>query len=201
MAIKSIEKISLFTYFKPPSLTFIRPEFPVIAFVLNGQVIAAIKVAMDDAWHVENVTAKEGYGPTIYKVLMDLSGPRGIAPSFKYAKERQDYVVPRSRLIWHTFAQSKDVLTAFLADKYEDPVLNNRFVSVNPIEGISQAKRNFRDTIRKRYIDEMSLGRKLASYLNSKAINLEYRAFIRSYHYDISRAAKALLEESVKAHR
>lgn len=182
-------------------MAFIRPEFPVIAFVLNGQVIAAIKVAMDEAWHVENVTAKRGYGPTIYKVLMDLSGPKGIAPSFKYAKERQDYVVPQSRVIWHTFAQSKDVLTEFLADKYEDPVLNNRFVSVNPIEGISQAKRNLRDTIREQYVNKIGFGRKLASYLKPKAIDLKYRTFIRNYHFDISRAAKALLEESVQAHR
>ncbi|RDV24031.1 hypothetical protein DXV75_15810 [Alteromonas aestuariivivens] len=201
MALKDIDNISLFTYFKQPSLALNKPEFPVIAFVLNGQVIAAIKVTMARAWHVENVTAKQGYGPTIYKVLMDLAGSKGIAPSFKYAKERQDYVVHKSRNIWHTFAKSEDVSTSFLDDKYEDQVLNNKFVSINPIKGITQAKRNLRNTIRSQYVNQMGFSQKLKSYLKPKQIDLKYRAFICDSHFNISRAAKTLLEESVKAHR
>ncbi|MEP7706526.1 hypothetical protein [Paraglaciecola sp. 25GB23A] len=201
MALKNIEKISLFTYFKRPSLDVGKPEFPVIAFIENGEVIAAIKVSMRQAWHVDNVTAKNNYGPTIYKVLMDLSGQKGIAPSFKYAKERKDFVVPKSRNIWARFCESKEVSTSFLADKYEDNVLNNRFVSVRAIDGINEAKRNLKNNIRIEYIRSISFGRKLASKIRPKKIDLGYRAFICNYHFSISRAAKKLLNASVQAHQ
>ncbi|MEZ9998462.1 hypothetical protein AB4428_09190 [Vibrio lentus] len=201
MALKNIENISLFTYFKPPSLDVGKPEFPVIAFIENGEVIAAIKVSMGQAWHVENVTAKNNYGPTIYKVLMDLSGQKGIAPSFKYTKERKDFVVPKSRNIWARFSQSKEVSTLFLADKYEDNILNNRFVSIIAIDGINEAKRNLKNDIRSEYIRSISFGRKLVSKIKPKKIDLDYRVFICNYHFSISRKAKELLNASVQAHQ
>lgn len=202
LALKNIENFSLFTHLKQPSIEgrVGKPEFPVVALIDNDEVIAAIKIKMNAVWHVENVTAKYGYGPTIYKILMDLSGDIGIAPAFKYAKDRKDFVVPKSRNIWLEFSKSNQVSIYFLSEKYQDSILNNRFISEVPMSGIGEAKKNLKNKIRCDYIKNLSFYSKFISMFKRRKIDLRYRDFIYNYQLRISRIAKALLEQSVLAH-
>ncbi len=202
MAIKKIDKLELFTSLRSPSLEGRpKPSFPMVALIKNNEVIAGIKFSKGKAWHVDNVTAHEKYGPTIYKVLMDLSGSAGIAPAFKRRKGMRDFVVPESKKIWQVFEQDPNVIASFLEDKYQENYLNKKFTSITLMQGIDEAKLNFRKKGRQEYLKTLGIFNKLKKIGRAKKFNLEYRRFIHQRQLIFGKQVHSFLQESVNAHQ
>jgi hypothetical protein len=202
LAIKKIDKLELFTSLRSPSLEGRpKPSFPMVALIKNNEVIAGIKFSKGKAWHVDNVTAHEKYGPTIYKVLMDLSGSAGIAPAFKRRKGMRDFVVPESKKIWQVFEQDPNVIASFLEDKYQENYLNKKFTSITLMQGIDEAKLNFRKKGRQEYLKTLGIFNKLKKIGRPKKFNLEYRRFIHQRQLIFGKQVHSFLQESVNAHQ
>ncbi|MFA0057640.1 hypothetical protein [Vibrio echinoideorum] len=205
MAIKPIDELCLFVYLKSVESSFEgrtgKPDFPMLALMKGNDLLAAIKIGLGNAWHVENVVAEDKYGPTIYKALMELSGSKGIAPAYKYRKERKDFVVPKSKNIWKEFSECSDVSYIFLCDKYKEDFLNNTYISKVDELNISGAEKNLKDKIRKDFIESITIKDKVNSFFKSCNMNLKYRKHIYTYHRNIATAVKDLLNDSVLVHQ
>jgi len=205
VALKPIDDLCLFVYLKSAASSFNgrvgKPDFPMLALMKNDELLAAIKIGFGKAWHVENVVANDSYGPTIYKVLMELSGKKGIAPAFKYAKEREEFVVPKSKNIWKKFHESDNVTSIFLSEKYSENYLNKTYVSNLSEVNISSAEKNLKNKMRKDFIENITFKDKVKSYFKNSNMNLNYRKHIHTYHRNIATAVKDLLKDSVLAHQ
>ena len=203
MTINSIRELCLYSYLKTVHLegSTRQPPFPMNVLMDGNYLIAAIKVGLGDTWHVENVHAVNGYGPTIYKALMEISAKHGIAPAYKIRKEKKDYVVPKSRNIWRVFSGSPNVKTYFLEDKYTDDYMNSKFISVHGELDIGRAEYNLREHIKNEYRKGISYFEKLKRLIKKENHAKPYKQFKCSYEKCIWSNVRTFLEASVEAHQ
>lgn len=203
MAIKNIDQLFLYTYLEPVYLEGLATpaRFPMIALMDGSSLIAAIKIGLGDAWHVENVCAVNGYGPTIYKALMEVSEKNGIAPAYKIGKEEKDFVVPKCKEIWKVFSCSLNVEACFLEEKYSEKYLNLKFVSILGELDIKGAEKNLLKYMKNECAKRMNLFEKLKALIYKNYKDQRFKKFRYEYENAICRCVHDFLNPSAEIHR
>lgn len=103
--------------------------YPMVVLMDGLEILAAMKFSIDQhAWRVENVVATEKYGPTIYKILMEISDDTGISTSPVKGATNQCFIVPKCKKIWNKFDLDIDVRTSFLENGHSEDYLNKKYV-------------------------------------------------------------------------
>ena len=152
MAIKNIDNLNLYFNRNVGSNTgdlYENPPYPIVALLDEdgSNILAAIKFSsIDDVWRVENVVAKNNYGPTIYKILMRFADKNGIStPPY----EKNCLVVAQCKRIWEKFDLDKDVRTTHLNNGHVESYLNKKYYCDNPSLNIDRALDNYDNYIKR----------------------------------------------------
>lgn len=204
MAIFSIGELGL--YFKTDQF---HPEragssyFPMVALLsADAQIIAAIRYSYGvSTWHVDNVVAKSGYGPTIYLILMQLAGANGIAPSFKHSNLSKEFIAQKSKDIWLNFFSSSDAQTLKMEEKYAEPHLNYRYILRNQRFNMPQAFRRLQTIIINNHVKNLTFRQRLQLIISNAIDPVLLRKTEEIYIKNLEGRISHFLEESVNIHR
>ncbi|HCG8547420.1 TPA: hypothetical protein N2898_004516 [Vibrio parahaemolyticus] len=205
MAIKNIENLSLYYSLEGGDIEKVGgAPFPMVTLLSpteEGQkIVAAIKFSKrKTGWHVDNVAALDGYGPTVYKVLMQISGQNGIAPCYKPHYQQKEFVAEKSKRIWAQFHSDADVVVRSIPTHYKDNNLNHNFILNRNCFDIEASESNLTSYIESCYFSKLSWFEKIKhkccgtddealSEFNDKVIPI------------IHEQTKQFLESSVEVH-
>ena len=203
MAIHTIDGLAL--YFKKSGF---HPEkagssyYPMVSLLnSNGDILAAIKFSYSkEAWHIDNAVALNGYGPTIYQLLMQLAGPNGLAPCYKHGPDSKEFIVNKSKNIWNKFYESPSVRPIKIEEKYSEAYLNYKFVLKEDSFDLANAFRRLNRIIIKSYLGQLGRWERLKLCLSQKIDDEELDKFEKIYIDRLEWAIVNFLEPSVKAH-
>lgn len=204
MAIKSIQDLCLYSnlaVFRSPRRSLFQSPIITLTEKHSFRIVASIHVELRDSWHVKNVVAKDKYGPTIYKVLMELSREHGIAPARKIDGYSPEYITDKPRQIWRRFTSSQCVTCTPITDTYDDDWLNNKFVSKESEVDLEAALKNLKSAIRESYILSNEKKQSRPPCLKRRYIDYGYRRFIEHRIRQIHRESIRFLEQSLNGFR
>lgn len=205
MAIKNIENLSLYYSLEGGDIEKVGgAPFPMVTLLSlteeSPKIVAAIKFSKrGTGWHVDNVAALDGYGPTVYKVLMQISGQNGIAPCYKPHYQHKEFVVEKSKRIWAQFHFDADVVVRSIPTHYKDNNLNHNFRLNRTCFDIEVSESNLTKYIEDYYFSNLSWFEKIKhkycgtdddalAELNDKVIQM------------IHQKTRQFLESSVEVH-
>lgn len=209
MAIRDINNLAIYFDKEVYSLDKKGPlPFPVIVILdLSGKVLAAIKFGYkDDFWHIINAVADDGYGPTIYRVLMQLSGESGLAPTLRPDYQIKELIVDKSKKIWFNFFKNNEIKHTSIRSYYKDTYLNNKFIVESNFLDINQSIENFDLLIDKRFNENFrnktlqKIKDKFIPYPEEEKNKLKYE-FTEKFKFMMLSDVSKFLEASQAAHQ
>ncbi|MBW8130571.1 MULTISPECIES: hypothetical protein [Pseudomonas] len=203
MAIHPIDGLAL--YFKKSGF---HPEkagssyYPMVSLINSrSEILAAIKFRYSNtAWHVDNVVALSGYGPTIYQLLMQLAGQNGLAPCYKHGLNSKEFIVDKSKKIWNKFHESPSVRVVKIEEKYSEAYLNYKFILKEDSFDLAKAYRLLNRIIIKSYLGQLDRWERLKLCVSQKIDDKKLDEFEKIYIKRLESAIVDFLEPSVKAH-
>lgn len=203
MAIRNIDGLGL--YFKREGF---HPEkagssyYPMLALLSSeGDILAAIVFKrFDTVWHIENVVATAGFGPTIYQILMQLSGSVGVAPCRKKSKSAKELIVEKSKNIWRNFHGSSLVVPVKIGSDYSEDYLNCKFILKKDTFNLESAQRNLGLIIARAYFGSLNFLARAKLLKSPDNYDDELEAFARNYITQLEGAIMSFLEGSVSVH-
>ena len=203
MAILPIDSLAL--YLKKSGLHNENKDFSRYQLVAlidsKNNILAAIKfIYSDTAWHVENVVAKDGYGPTIYQLLMQIAGPNGLAPCYKARSNSKEFIVSKSKKIWCIFYKSSSIRPIKIEEKYSDDYLNYKYVLKKDVFDLPKAFRRLDRLNIKRYLHNLGRWDRLKTSLLKQIDDEKLDEFEQSYIDQLESKVVAFLSASVEAH-
>lgn len=204
MAIKNIDGLGI--YFKREGF---HPEkagstyYPMLALLSSeGEILAAIVFNdFGTVWHIENVVATAGFGPTIYQILMQLSGSIGVAPCRKKSKSANEFIVEKSKNIWRNFHGSSLVVPVKIESSYSEDYLNCKFILKKDVFNLEGAQRNLGLIIAKAYFGNLSFLARAKLLKSPDVYDEGLDDFARNYIGQLEGEIMSFLEESVSVHR
>lgn len=199
MSIKDISNLAIYfskEEFSPERNTDV--PYPMIVIVnSSNEILAAIKFRItNNVWYVKNVVAIKGFGPTIYRLLIERSGCNGLAPNEKLSFESPDLIVEKSKNIWKKFYNEESVEHIYLDKKYYEPHLNYKFVANSIMFDVERGESNLDDVIYSEFKKQRSI---LDRFLANESIEIE--KFKLNYLKNLYKAVKDFLGDSVDIHR
>ncbi|WP_296936263.1 hypothetical protein [uncultured Marinobacter sp.] len=209
MAIKRIDSLAIYFNGEDYSLNRRGPlPYPLIVVLdFSGKILAAIKFSYrNEVWHVENVTAREGYGPTVYRVLMQLAGENGLAPIYKKPYKNKDLIVERCKKIWSIFFESAEIKKFPIDNNHKECFLNNKFILSSNKLDLEKAFVNFDRLIDKKFSNSFRK-KPLQKFrdLVFKYPEIEREKsrveFSEAFKFQLHADAQMFLEESVAVHQ
>jgi hypothetical protein len=167
----------------------------------NGEILAAINFSYsDEAWHVKGVVASNGYGPTIYQLLMQLAGHNGLAPCFKHGPNSKEFIVEKCKNIWKKFYESPLVRTVKLSEKYSESHLNYKFILKEDFFDLAKAFKRLELLIIESYINQLNPWQRTKLCITKKIDNNELEKFKSLYTYRIEADIVEFLNPSIAVH-
>lgn len=206
MAIKNIKDLFLYYSIEGGDIEKVGgAPFPMVTLLSPTEeglkIIAAIKFSKrETGWHIDNVVAIDGYGPTVYKVLMQISGKNGIAPCYKPQHQYKDFVVEKSKRIWAQFHSDPDVLTRSIPTQYKDNKLNYKFMLNQTCFNIEASESNLTKYIEECYFSNLSLFGKIKHKYCGTIDDEAFSEFNDKVIEIIHQQTREFLEPSVEVH-
>ncbi len=203
VGIKSIEDLCLYYDIDGGDLETVGcAPFPMVTLINRDyEIVAAIKFSKRRAaWHVDNVAAEDGYGPTIYKVLMQLAGDNGIAPCYKHKHSLKEFVVDKSKKIWFKFHKASDIIAESIDTNYTDDFLNYKFKLHSNCFDLPNSQKNLQSLVLSQYLESLSMFNKFLYKWFGTIDSEELKRYQDSFRSFLHREAKAFLEASVDVH-
>ncbi|HFD4055764.1 TPA: hypothetical protein ACF3XI_004633, partial [Vibrio parahaemolyticus] len=178
------------------------PPYPMVVLRCRKKgILAAIKFRhRSGIWHVDNVRAIDGYGPTVYKVLMQLSGCRGIAPCYKASNQPKEFIVKKSKRIWENFYNHEGINVEPIENGYKENYLNSKYSIKVKYFNLEPLLNSFEANIEKEF-SKVSLATRIKRFFlkpeDIHKMKVEFRKlYLRNFHEEVT----AFLKPSVEVH-
>jgi hypothetical protein len=178
------------------------PPFPMVAILdSSGKIRAAIKFSSPkgEEWRVDNVAAINGWGPTVYRVLMQISGESGLAPTYKHSLQSPEFIVDKSKVIWSKFMKEASIEPIAIVKKYNEPYLNYKFVVKSDFLDIEKSELELEKLILNKYRESKKGFNKLLLVLFGVKEE-EKEIFSAKFISSLQLSIKDFLESSVEVH-